>query len=297
MKKYLALICAAMLCVCCLALAACGGGSGSAAPASGSAAASASGSSATAADKAVGSWQLAAIESQGITIAGDFSMFLGSNDKITMNVEKDGKASMSMGGETANLTWEASGDAIKFKKDESSSASSASTSASDSTSNPFFDSSESGSSEFTANIKDGALIIDISQADQSMSMIFTADGTYEGAKIIDPSKADKITAEADLVGEWKLSGMNMMGISMYGSPSDLSAMMGSTDTSAADLSVKLEAGGKGTIMGEACTYTVDSNGVTVSLSGQSLPIKKLGDDIVIDFTALYGMEFAFAFSK
>lgn len=303
MKKYLALICAAMLCVCCLALAACGGGSGSAATASGSASASASASasssSATAADKAVGSWQLAAIESQGITIAGDFSMFLGSNDKITLNVEKDGKATMSMGGETANLTWEASGNDIKFKKDESASASSASASASSSStsSSPFFDDSSSSSSEFTASIKDNALVIDISQDGTSMSMIFTADGTYEGAKVIDVNKADKVTSESDLVGDWKLSGMNMMGISMYGDPSDLSAMMGSTAASSTDLTAKFEAGGKATLMGEACTYTVDSNGATITLSGQTLPVKKLGDDVVIDFSGLYGMDFAFAFSK
>jgi hypothetical protein len=301
MKKYLALICAAMLCVCCLALAACGGGSGSAATASGSASASASSSSATAADKAVGSWQLAAIESQGITIAGDFSMFLGSNDKITLNIEKDGKATMSMGSQTANLTWEASGNDIKFKKDESASASSASASASASSSStsssPFFDDSSSSSSEFTATIKDNALVIDISQDGTSMSMIFTADGTYADAKVIDVNKADKVTSESDLVGDWKLSGMNMMGISMYGDPSDLSAMMGSTAASSTDLTAKFEAGGKATLMGEACTYTVDSNGATISMSGQSLPVKKLGDDIVIDFSGIYGMDFAFAFSK
>lgn len=302
MKKYLAIVCAAMLCVCCLALAACGGsGSGSAAASgsgSASASASAASSSASAADKAVGDWKLAAIETQGITVAGDFSMFLGTSDQIALSIEKDGKATMKLGSESAELSWTADGDTITLKKAESdSSSSSASASSSSSSTNPFFGDSSSSSDEIKATLKGDALVITAESDGTSVDMIFTADGTYADAKVIDTKKAEKITSESDLVGEWKLSGMNMMGISMYGDPSALTAMMGQSSASSADTTAKFETGGKCTLMGESCTYAVDSNGATITMSGQSLPVKKLGDDIVIDFSAAYGTEFAFCFSK
>ena len=78
MKKYLAMLCATMLCVCCLGLAACGGsGSGSAA-ASGSASASASASSSSAAVSYAGDWKFAGMEanmgSGTVTMVGDLDV-------------------------------------------------------------------------------------------------------------------------------------------------------------------------------------------------------------------------------
>ena len=95
------------------------------------------------------------------------------------------------------------------------------------------------------------------------------------------------------MGTWNLTGLNMMGITMYGSPSDLAQAMGSN----ADMSLTFEQGGKGNMGGSEFTWTADSKGAAITVSGQSLPLKKLGDNIVMDFTAAYGMEMVMAFAK
>ena len=141
-------------------------------------------------------------------------------------------------------------------------------------------------------LEDGAIIMEMNQESFSGKVIFTADGTYADAKIIDTSKATPITSEDTLVGTWTMSGISMLGVSMYGDSSALSAMSGNTDTS-----VVFEKGGKVTLMGAEATYTVSASGATLDESGVSVPITSLGSDIAINMTDVIGMDMVMVFSK
>ena len=289
MKKYLAMLCATMLCVCCLGLAACGGNASSSAAASGSSASASASASSSAADPTavfVSTWKLAAIESQGITMAGDLAAMLGENATMGLVIEDNGKGVMTMGTESADFTWVAKDDSTititpVAKSDSSDSSASASASSTSTT-----------LTSVDVTYVEGALFMEMSQDSFTGSAIFTADGTFGGAKLIDTAAAKNITSEDALVGKWTLCGMNMMGISMYGPADALASLAGDTD-----VTVTFEKGGKVNLMGQEATYTVGADGATVDMSGVKVPVKDLDGDIVIDLTDALGMDMAMVFEK
>ena len=271
MKKFLAVLCASLLCVCCLALAACGGGSAS----SSSASASSSAAPADPMEKYYGDWKIAAAEVNGVTMSGDFGTLLGEDTSgSTLSVKSDGTGSITFGGESVDFTWAQNTDdsIVITPKTESDSIKTA-----------------------PVKYEDGALKMTMEDNDMTGTLIFTADGTYPGAKEISADAATPITSEAALVGEWKLTGANMMGISMYGSADDLAAVMGGTT----DTTLTFEQGGTAKAFGEDATWTVGSDGASFTMSGTSIPVKALGDDIVIDASAELGgtMTILMVFSK
>ena len=289
MRKYLAMLCAGMLFACCLALGACSGSGSSSAAASSSASASAASASASSSAglqaSFEGTWKLAAVESQGITMTGDFSSIVGSKDGMAMTIKPNGTGELNMNGETAAFTWTQKGfDAITLDvKAADASASSASAA-----------SSGSAASAMTVDVvmEGGALFMAMDQDTFSGNAIFTTDGTYAGAKEITSASMTPITSEDALVGSWTLSGINMMGITMYGDAKDLAAMAGGQD-----VSLSFEKGGKCHLMGSDATYAVSSDGATITEENISIPVKALGDEIAIDMTDLIGMEMIMVFSK
>ena len=144
--------------------------------------------------------------------------------------------------------------------------------------------------------KDDALFVPMEQDGQTVTLIFTKDGTYAGAKQITLDGAKPITSESQLLGKWTLVGMNMGGISMYGDAEAMKAAMGGTDAS---LTFK-ESGTIEQESGEA-TWAIDANGATMTstdITGtNTVPIVAVGDDIAIDYSQTYGMEFIILMSK
>ena len=277
MRKYLAILCATMLCVCCLALAACGGSSSSAsasASASGaseSAAASESSSSAAADPKEnfVGDWKIAAAEYQGVTVAGDFTSLLGDDSSMMFTFKEDGTGSATMGDDTHNLTWELKGDtAISMKVEEQDTAQ-------------------------EATYENGALFLTMKDNDFEGTIILSKDGAYEGARVISTADATAITSEDALVGDWSLSGINMAGMSMYGDKEALEQAMGGST----DVTMSFKAGGAATVMGQDAEWKVDADGAAITLSGVSIPVKALGDDIMMDMSDMIGMDIVMVYSK
>ncbi|MBO4352272.1 MAG: hypothetical protein J5818_02130 [Eggerthellaceae bacterium] len=278
MKKILALLCASMLCVCCLALAACGGGaSSSAASSSATSAASESASSAAAASSSAtaaspeqlfaGEWKIAAMQTEGITIAGDFSMIIGDND-VVLNLNADGSANFTMEDETIDGTWKTTGGTA---------------------------------AELTLNDKtvplsyeDDAVFMEMEDEDFSGTMIFTKDGTYAKMPEVTAEGAKAITSESELIGTWNLCAMNMMGISMYGDSDALSNMSGGTETT-----MTIEQGGKATLMGDEATWTVDASGASIVIDDVTIPVQKLDNgNLIVDLSAMLGgMEMIMVFSK
>jgi len=284
MKKYLAMLCAAMLCVCCLALAACGGGASSSAAASSaasssSAAASSSAASSSAAATATlpGTWKIAAIESQGAVIAGNFDAFLSENASATQLVLKeDGTGEFSLGENTAQVKWEsADNKAVKLTVEGAE-----------------------GTTEVNATLEGDALKLDMtdsSSGELNGNLVLSKDGTYAGAKIIDMANAKDVTSEKDLIGTWNLCGLNMMGMSAYGDMAALQQISGNAE--AADMTVVFEEGGKVILTGQEATYTVGPDGTTIDIAGIVVPVKMNGNELYVDLTETLGMEMCMCFEK
>ena len=282
MKKYLALLCASMLCVCCLALAACGGSASSSAAsasASGSAASAstaASASSAAASSSAAatdpqqlfaGEWKLAGLQSQGVTMVGDLGAILG-NGEVRFVLNADGSASVTMGEDTADATWKTTGDTT---------------------------------AEITVNdnavplsYEDGAILVTMENDGFNGTMILTKDGTYAKLTTIDAEGATAITSESALIGNWNLCGVNMMGVSMYGSAEDLAAVSGDSD-----MTLVIEQGGSAKIMGGDATWSVGSDGASISIDGVTIPVQALDNgNLIVDASGITGgMSVVLVYSK
>ena len=314
MKRVLAMLCATMLCVSCLALAACGGsGSGSAAS-SGSASASAASASASAASASastdyVGDWKFAAMEadmgSGKVTMVGDLdaiaSTFGSTNGmQFGLTLNADGTGSFVSSEETHPITWteSATGITINSASTESGSSASASAESASTSASAASSGTDAGLGGFgsTAELTyaDGVLSLKMEKDGQTGTILFTKDGKLPGATEISTENAKPITNEADLVGDWKFTGMNMMGMSIYGEADALSSMMGS---SGVDTNAKFEAGGKGTINGSEFTYTVGANGAEMESGGAKVPILSLDGSILIDMGSQLGMPLIMVYSK
>ena len=263
MKKFLTVLCASMLCFCCLALAACGGGGASSSAAS-SASSSSSAAPADPAEKFIGDWKIAAAKMNGVTMVGDFTQLLGEDSSsISLSIKKDGTGSMEFAGDNADITWAQKGDdAITVTP----------TTESDSI------------TTVDVAFEDDALKMEMKDDEFSGTLIFTADGKFADAKEISIDGAKAITSEDALVGTWKLTGANMMGVSVYGDADDLTAVMGNIG----DMTITFDKGGTATAFGESTTWTVGADGATLTSAGTEIPVKALGDDIVIDAGATLG---------
>lgn len=200
---------------------------------------------------------MAALQSQGVTMAGDLSPVLGEN-KVTLTLNADGSASMAMGEDTYDGTWEPAGDAA-------------------------------AKATFNGNVaplayNDDAVFMTMEDDSFSGVMILTKDGTYPKLATITAEGAKAITSEDALIGNWSLCGMNMMGVSMYGDSAALAEVSGDSDTT-----LNIEEGGSATLTGEAATWAIDANGASITIDGTTIPLQMNDDgNIVMDMTELLG---------
>ena len=306
MKRILAMLCATMLCVCCLALAACGGSGSSSAASSGSASGSAS---ASAAVDYTGDWKFAGMQMNlgtgEVTMIGDLDALaqMTGNTSTSMtfglSLKADGTGAFVSGDSTYPVTWteSASGITIKDASDASGSAASASASAaSDSASASASSADGFGGMGDTLELgySDGVLAMSIEQNGQAATVFFSKDGKLPGASEIVAENAKPITNEADLIGDWKFSGMNLLGLSIYGDAETLNSLSGSSGT---DMSISFQAGGKGTMSGSEFTYTVGADGAAMDSNGTKIPLKSLDGSLMIDMSEQIGMPMIMVFSK
>lgn len=203
---------------------------------------------------------------------------LGFTDSGKLTINADGTGEMTLGEQPGSFKWTASGDDTIVLT-------------------PIVDGAESDAT-VTVTSKDDALFMDMEQDGQSATIIFTHDGTYEGAKLINMAEATPITSEAELIGTWKLVGMDMMGISIYGDADSLGNMMGAE----ADATITFEEGGVATSSTGTDSWAVSADGATYTTKGLSgevvCPVMKLGDEIAIDASeTMGGMEFIMVLAK
>ncbi len=255
MKKPIAILCTAMLSASCFLTVGCGSNANNAtteAPKTEAA------QPADPKEAFVGTWKLAAAESQGVVMSGDLSKFVGS-DSFNITLNADGTGTSDIGGEKSEFTWTAE-SAEKATM----------------TSN--------GETKDIA-CKDGALQFETTSNDQTITVIFTKDGTYAGAKTISVADAKPITSESELIGTWKITGLNIAGISAYGSADALAQMSNGADTT-----MTFKEGGDVESGGTTSKWSVTSEGAVLTSGDEDasikMPIVKLGDDIAIDMSSV-----------
>ena len=281
MRKHLAILCAAVLCASCLVLAACtsGGSSGSAASASGSGSATAASASASAASasssaaaadptaKFIGTWTLAALEANGVTISGGFENVLGGKT-FGMTLTNDTKGTFSFGEDTIDVNWQAK-DANTLTL-------------------------TGGEATMEAAYKDGAISIAMNNDGFSGTIILTKDGTYSAAKKIESNLLRPITSKDALVGSWALCGLNISGTSMY---ADASALATLANLDVSETTLTFTADGKLTGLGLEEQYTIGANGAALTSGGVEFPIFALDNDLAIDMSGLAQTTFIMVFQK
>ena len=281
MSKRLALLWATLLCVCGLTLAACGGTSKSGdAGASGGAAAE---KPADPSEKFLGEWKLAAIQTEGITVVGDFSIMMDTDAGVSLTLEKDGTGAMAFDDESGTLSW-------KLVDDNSIELTIAEEGEQDD------DAPITVGETVKVTYEDGVLSLPMDDDDMQGTLLFSADGTVKKYPEIDTSTATEITSRNALVGEWKLTGMNFSGASMYGDADSIAAIVGEST----DPTIVVPKEGPVTLMGDEAELSVSGSGATVSVAGTSVPIKALGDDIIVDLsemTILGDADIVMRFSK
>ena len=308
MKKYLAMLCAAMLCACCLGLAACGGASSSSAASSSAASASASASTTASNESAsasaasagaltasvseaaasvspaaatagfVGEWKFAGAQmdmgSGAVTMVGNLATILGDGYTFSMTLKEDGTGTFAVSGESVNVTWsQVSDESIVVTA-----------------TNPDSEGMSEPIEFFYAN---GVLTGSMVQEGQTTTLMFSKDGTVPGALEINAANGRPITQESDLVGDWKISGMSMMGLSIYGDSNTIATMSGNT----AEVNLNVQPGGTATFGGQEITYTVGPNGASLNADGVAIPVMALGDGIMVDLTQIAQMDMFLAYSK
>lgn len=280
-KKLLTVILAICVIMSTGMLAACGGGGGTGDAGDGTGTAETQ-KDADPAEKFTGDWKLAAAESQGVYMAGNFTELLELSDEgngnvmLTVNADKTGV--INLGDESAGFTWELKSDDVM-------------------TITPQTDTDKVGE---TADIsyKEDALWLTIEQDEQEASLIYTKDGIFPDAKDFRLSDATPITSDKDLIGKWSLSGLKLMGIAMYGEGEALK-----NATNGTDMYIDFKEDGKAEISnGSGGSWEVNSEGAAItysdSMGTHTLPVLKLGDDIVVDSSELLnGNEYLMVLSK
>lgn len=301
--KYLATLCVALMCALSLTLVACGGGEQKATEnATTEETTQVETAPADPAEAFIGTWKFAGAEANGMTMSGDLSGILSmigydGDASFSLTFEKDGKGSAVFADEASSFTWVMKDDTTATitpeKKAADAEVSDDEVTAENEAAADAEEEAEAETTLETADVvlEDGVLKMSMG-SDTEGTMLFTADGTMPNAVKYDLSTATAITSEDALKGTWTFSGMNMFGITFTGDSAAIAEQMGSEDAT-----VTFSDGGTADFMGSEATWSVSADGAVLSSDGTDIPIKALGNDIVIDMSEMLGTELAIVLSK
>lgn len=224
-----------------------------------------------------GTWKLAVAKTDGLTIAGDFSMLFRDVESISIELRDDTTATMSFGEVVVDFTWEKVDDTnlrIVRSGDDAEDSATGVLGAYDAVS---------------LSLKDESLVMTLGEGDEvSTELIFTADGTLKGFEPLATDKATDIATSEELVGEWKLSGLRISTVTLYGDADVLVEMVdASTDTT-----MSIREDGTGTVMGSSVTWKSEGGKTVLSYDDKTVTIKGFDGDIIIDMTDMLGGQVA-----
>lgn len=283
MRKTARMLWALLLASFCLVLVACGGsgaeggsgGGGEAAP------------KVDPAEKFVGTWKLASMESEGITIVGDFAVITGEEGGLVLELKEGSTGTFSYGEDSVDMTWELVDDnTIHAAKAEDADEDAGDDEAVD---------AMVKDDGIDLAYQDGALVTSWTdeENESEVKMLFNESGTLEGAPRIDMEKATDVESIDQIVGTWNITAMSAAGATMYGSADSLAALYGEeTETS-----LTINEDGSTTFMGQDVTCTLGEDGAAIDLVIFQIPIKLIDGELVIDMSELFGQDMVFLYSK
>lgn len=224
-----------------------------------------------------GDWKIACFEYEGLTMAGDISD-VASIPVTNLNIAEDGTGSMTItdddGDDVTTFAWERVDDktiSVVINDTEDVEA----------------------PPKADMTIEDGVLRLGLEADGQTGALIFTKDGKLGNIKVISRDDASTITSADYLVGSWKLAGVRMEGMIIYGDPDKLTEMMGD----AVDVSVTFGEDGTATIFGSEAAYSVGESGASIDDSGVSVPVLAYNDGIMIDLGSVMDMDMLIVYQK
>lgn len=247
----------------CVVLAACGGSSSGSAASSADSSNSESSSAADLEAKFIGTWKVAAVEVQGMTIVGDFGKSFETVGDMSLTVNQDGTGSIKMADESDDFTWELEGE------------------------NFIVLAGENLAEGLTVEYKNDMLVFEMNDESFSGKAYFSKDGTFGALKPISAGEGTSVTSKDALVGTWNLAGVSMLGMTLYGDAESLSQLGVGTD-----LKLTFNEDGTATAFGEAATWEIGENGATVvsdpSDSATQMRILTVGDYLALDASEMMG---------
>lgn len=223
---------------------------------------------------------MAALEAEGITMCGDLSLFLdGAEEGVILTISEDGTGNLALGDEGGSFKWELADDnTLTLSKSSSSEES--------------LDMPE-GKESIPLTYGDDALLIEMSDEDMTGNLVFTKDGSWAKATIISSADLTDISEAANLVGEWKLSGVCFQGVTMYGKPEDLSTFV----PSSTETDITINEDGTARAMGSDVSWVIEDGAAALDISGIKLGLKAYSGGIAMDMSEFMGSEMIMLYSK
>ena len=228
-------------------------------------------------DQYVGTWKAGAAQQNGVTLTGDLSSILQTETGMTLEIKEDGTGSFVLGEQTIAFAWQLDGSDIELTFEDDSS-----------------DEDANWDSKVTRGSLEGeTLTLDMEDI-LNAKLLYSKSGTIDGIFVIDAASAKPITSEDKVQGAWKLTGMSIMGMSVYGDAEALSAMSGQS----LNANLTLNADGTGELSEAPVTWTTDKNGTTLTSLGMEASLKSVDDThVILDMSDLFGIEMALLYSK
>lgn len=278
MRKHLTVLMCVTLCCLSLGLVACSCSKSSESSAPAEEAASAS------ADKFYGTWKMAAMQSQGLVLVGDLSQMADVDIDMELTIAEGGGAKMSVDDETSNLTW-------KLIDDDTISIAAAK--AEDESEGEETVLGDDDAVELT--YQGGTLVMQMENEGKTVDVSFTPDGTLEGFSAITVASAVPITSADGLAGTWGLTGMNMLGVSMFGDTETLTSALSSSGES--DYTLVLNEDGTGTLLGQPIEWKVTDTGAVLTSDGAEIALLDRNGELLVDMSGTISIEMCMLFGK
>ena len=292
MRKRLSALLVSTICAFSLGLVACGGSSGSAAaPGEAKTEPEAVEKVVDPSEKFLGTWKLAAAETNGIVFVGNFEMALQSADGIVATINEDGTGTLATGDDSSKFNWTlTSDDVMTITNAEADKADGdAATDASDDAATDDAATGEqseadeiiSDTDSMTLTYKDDALILEPKDEEIKMLLTFSKDGTLKDIKPIDYASATPVKETSELVGDWGLGGMSYNGATIYGDVETLGALTGIEG----DFTMKVSEDGTAVMFGQPVSLVTEDGVVKVDPGNETnLPLYMVEQGVIVHMT-------------
>ncbi len=272
-------------------------------------------------EKFLGTWKLAGWVQDDITLVGDFSMLLQTEEGMGFTLKDGGAGTMFLGEDSSDIKWELKGDdsitisPVEKEEGEASADADAGEDAkadegteadADAKADAATDEAKSEEQEeleetvlgedntLEITYEEGRLVSKIEGEGFANVLYFTADGSLEGFTVINPENAKPITSDDALIGDWNLTGMNMFGVTMYGDSKAFEGIVGD----GTDISASFAKDGTAKLMGVDVKWSTSADGATVDFGDDmTVPVLSLDDMILIDMSQAFGVDIYMAFGK